>query len=181
VTTYVALLRAINLGAVNRVLMAPLKQAFVGAGYEDAFTHIQSGNVIFSSSDSAADAKARVEKLITDEFGLRITVIIRTAKQLAAVTKANPFLASTKDPTALYVAFLETTPDKKAVAAFGELTYGDAEFVVHRQQVFLRYSHGLGTSKLSNAVIEKKLGAASTIRNWNVTTKLAELAAAHTP
>jgi uncharacterized protein (DUF1697 family) len=179
VTTYVALLRAINVGAANRVSMAPLRAAFVGAGFDDAFTHIQSGNVIFTSSDDAGAVKRSVEKLIADEIGLKITAIIRTAKQLASIAKANPYIGTTKDATSLYVAFLDAVPDKKSATAFEALSFGEDEFVIRGTEVFLRYADGLGTSKLSNAVIEKKLGVASTARNWNVTTKLAELAAAH--
>jgi uncharacterized protein (DUF1697 family) len=177
-TTCVALLRAVNVGTANRIRMLDLKAAFVTAGYNDAVTHIQTGNVIFTTGESEATTRRRVEQSIHDALGLTITAIIRSSPELAAVTVSNPFIAAGSDPKQLYVGFLSAAPAADAVKALGAMSFGDDTFEVVGREIFLRYANGAGTTKLTNAVIEKKLGVDSTARNWNVTTKLAELAAA---
>jgi len=159
--------------------MASLKGAFVGAGFADAVTHIQTGNVIFTSEEREAPLKKTIEGFIASEVGMKITALLRTAKELDAITKANPFLPEATDTKRLYVTFLEKAPDKAAVAALKALSFAGDEFEVRGREVYLDYPNGAGLAKLSNAVLEKKLGVAGTARNWNVTTKLAELAKAH--
>lgn len=176
-TTFVALLRAVNVGSANRVRMADLRAAFLTAGYDDAVTHIQTGNVIFTTGESQETTRRRIEQLIHDGLGLTITAIVRSAAELCAVTTSNPFIAAASDPKQLYVGFLSAAPSADAVKAFDAMSFGDDAFEVVGREIFLRYANGAGSTKLTNTVIEKKLGVHSTSRNWNVTTKLAELAA----
>ncbi len=181
-TTYVALLRAVNVGTANRFTMDRLRAAFVAGGYPDAVTYIQSGNVIFDSRQSAALIKADVEALITENLGLSITAVIRSADLLAEVCSSNPFLvASGADGqvTKLHVAFLEASPTPAAVAAFesAAASTGD-EVSVIGDDVFIRYAKGAGVTKLTPTVW-RNLAVQATARNWTVTNKLAELAAAH--
>lgn len=179
-TTYVALLRAVNVGGANRIKMDRLRAAFVTGGYPDAVTHIQSGNVVFASKHSADAVKRGVEALILEEFGLAITAIVRTDRQLAAVTSANPFLPVEADIAKLHVAFLDAKPTTAAVHAFvaAAAKVADDEVRPAAREVFVRYANGAGRSKLTVGVWNK-LGVAATARNWNVTTKLAELAYSH--
>lgn len=46
--THVALLRGINVGRVNRIAMADLRQIAVHLGYTEVATYLQSGNVVFT-------------------------------------------------------------------------------------------------------------------------------------
>jgi uncharacterized protein (DUF1697 family) len=178
VSTVVALLRAVNVGTANRIKMVDLRAAFVTAGYADAVTHIQTGNVIFASTDEEAVTVQRVEALINTHLGLNVRAIIRTGSELAAVAAANPFLGGDDEDTKhLYVSFLDHAPSATAVAALAAIDFDGDEFDVVGRNVFLRYRAGAGTTKLSNSVIEKKLGVVSTARNWNVTATLATLAA----
>jgi uncharacterized protein (DUF1697 family) len=59
------------------------------------------------------------------------------------------------------------------------MEFADVEWKLRGREIYAQYTDGIGRSKLSNTVAEKKLGVAATNRNWNVTSKLAELAAAH--
>ncbi len=176
-TTFVALLRAVNVGAANRMKMDRLRAAFMTGGYPDAVTHIQSGNVILDSQETAAAVEFSAEALIRKEFGVPITVIVRTAEQLAAVTTANPFLDESADAAALSVAFLAAVPTAPAIDVFlaAASAVGDDEVRLCGREVFIRYANGAGKSRLIGSVWNK-LGVQATARNWNVTTKLAELA-----
>ncbi|MCU1401116.1 MAG: hypothetical protein JWN62_4225 [Acidimicrobiales bacterium] len=178
-TTYVALLRAVNVGSTNRIKMADLKAAFVAAGCADAVTHIQTGNVIFRDKRSAAAVKAFVEGLIESAMGLRITAIVRSAAELTAVTTSNPFVDhDTRNISKLYVAFLDAVPTKAAIEAFVASSIGDDEVHVLGREVYIRYAVGAGTTKLTTGVWNR-LGVPMTARNWNVTTTLARLATEH--
>ncbi len=179
-TTFVALLRAVNVGRTNRITMADLRAAFVEAGHADAVTHIQTGNVIFTASNDAATVKRDVEQLITDRLGLTITAIMRTDSQLRSVTQSNPFIAGRHpdDSSRLYVGFMDAHPAAAAVDAFTMSLIGADEVRVVGTEVYIRYAVGAGTTKLT-AGVWNKLGVAITARNWNVTTDLARLATNH--
>jgi uncharacterized protein (DUF1697 family) len=45
----------------------------------------------------------------------------------------------------------------------------------HGRQLYLVYPEGIGRSKLTNTLIERKLGTRGTGRNWNTVLKLAAL------
>jgi uncharacterized protein (DUF1697 family) len=183
-TTFVALLRAVNVGRTNRIKMVDLRAACVDDGLTDAVTHIQSGNIIFSSSCTASMAQLRVEKLIADRLGLSIAAVVRTAAELGDIALRNPFLADRwaerraagQDPSRLYVAFLGDAATDEAVGRFTTAPIGDDEVRVVGREVYVRYAIGAGTTKVTTGVWNR-LGVPVTARNWNVTTTLAQMAA----
>ncbi|MEO6123748.1 MAG: DUF1697 domain-containing protein [Ilumatobacteraceae bacterium] len=175
--SYVALLRAVNVGS-NQIKMDHLRAAFVRAGNEDVTTYIQSGNVLFASSLIPTAARDHVRTVIRDEFDKDVIVVIRTAEQIAGVCAGNPFLPSEQDASKLYVNYLSGEPTAAATATFmAAVAKTPDEVQIVGAHAYIRFANGAGTSKLTTAVW-KKLGVDSTARNWNVTNKLAELAAA---
>jgi uncharacterized protein (DUF1697 family) len=175
---YVALLRAINLGRVNRVPMRELRGALTDAGFTDVATHLQSGNVVLASTKRTPTAVATaVENLIRSEFGVDTDVMVRTAVELAKIVRANPLAPRGGDAAGLHVAFLKARPTAAAKRAFAGRTFGDDEFVIRGPDVYLRYPHGVAGSKLSTPVFERALGTPATVRTWRVVTRLDELAA----
>lgn len=178
-TTYVALLRGVNLGARNKVSMADLRTLFESLGAEDVQTYVQSGNVVFKSRvGSAAELTGAIERRIGRELGLEISVMLRTSEQLAKIVAGNPFAASQGEGTKLHVTFLADSPERSRVRTLESVASEPDEFRVHGREVYLHTPKGYGRSKLSNAHFEKQLDVAATTRNWNTVTKLAELAGA---
>ena len=176
-TTYVALLRGVNLGARNKVSMADLRTLIESLGAEDVQTYVQSGNVVFKSRvRSAAKLAGDIEQRIGRELGLEISVMLRTSKQLGEIVTGNPFEASEADGTKLHVTFLAEAPKASLTRALEPEAFEPDEFQINGREVFLHTPMGYGRSKLSNAYFEKQLGVAGTTRNWNTVTKLAELA-----
>jgi uncharacterized protein (DUF1697 family) len=159
--TWIALLRAVNLGSRNKVPMATLRAALSDAGYDDVRTVIASGNVIFTRR--AKPSPRALESLIADEFGVRTTVILRSASEIRALRDARPF------PGNAYVAFLAAKP--KSVKPIEGL---DA-FAVVGDDIVLHFPQGTAAARLSGAVLEKRLGVEATVRNWNTVEKLADL------
>jgi uncharacterized protein (DUF1697 family) len=159
--TWVALLRAVNLGSRNKVPMAALRTALSDAGYDDVRTVIASGNVVFSLRGKPS-ARA-LESLIGDEFGVRTTVILRSAAQLQELRAAKPFESNA------HVAFLATRPRTTRPIE------GLDEFAVVGSDIVLHFPSGYAAAQLTGAVLEKRLGVETTVRNWNTVEKLADL------
>ena len=171
--TYAALLRAVNLGARNRVAMADLRALAEELGGKDVRSYVQSGNVVFRHAGGAAKLEKALEQAIAHEFDLEITVVVRSAAQLARVVQTNPF-----DPAGVYVSFLASAPRRAAVRELVEADHGPDRIAVEGKEVYLCLPAGYGQSRLNNAFLERKLGVRATLRNWRTVTAVAELAGA---
>jgi uncharacterized protein (DUF1697 family) len=167
---WVALLRAVNLGAHNKVPMAQLRTQLEAAGYEEVRTYIASGNVLLDGPAGRKKLGSDLERLVLDAFGVTTAVILRKPRELAAAVEAHPFDDSSKT----HVAFLAARP-AKAVAA--RLEAFDPGAVLTGAELYLHLPRGVQGSGLSNARIESLLGVPATLRNWRTVVALAELAA----
>ena len=169
-TSYVALLRGINVGGTNKVRMGDLRALFDALGYSDAQTYIQSGNVVFSATAQESALVAAIEAAIEETFALRVPVVVRSRAQLAAVAATSPFDGAA--PTAVHVAFLSGRPRAASVAALDPDRSPPDTFAVVGREVYLHYPNGSGRSKLTVDYLERVLGTRATARNWNTVTKL---------
>jgi len=176
-TTHVALLRAVNVGG-RSVAMEALRKLFAGVGIDGARTLLQSGNVVFTSGKSPKALEALLETSTADRLGVATEYFVRTAREWDEVLAANPFPREAKaDPGRLVVMPLKRAPSRAEVEALeGAIKRRERVAVVGRH-AYLVYPDGIGRSKLTNAVIESRLGARGTGRNWNTAQKLAALAA----
>jgi uncharacterized protein (DUF1697 family) len=172
-TTYVALLRGINVGGRAKVPMAPLRSACEDLGCTDVRTYLQSGNLVLGSTKRPAALRDALEKAVDREFGVPAKVVIRTHAQLATVVERQPYTAD--DPRHLAVGFLGATPDKAGLAAVADIDLPPDEFTVEGDHVYFSYPAGMGRSKLAAYPFEKRLGVAMTVRNWRTVTNLLEL------
>jgi len=171
---WVALLRAVNLGARNKVPMAQLRAELEEAGYGNVRTFIASGNVLLDAPPGAAKLAAALESLVADEFGVTTTVILRKPGELAETVAAHPFGA---DTSKTHVAFLAKRPTKAAAARLAAVDGGADRAVLTGSDAYLRLSAGVHGSRLSIARVESLLGVPATVRNWRTVATLAELAA----
>lgn len=173
----IALLRAVNVGATGMVSSADLKAFFVGLGFDDAVTLLNSGNVVFSS---AKRASATLEKRLHDEAISRLKLdtdfLVRDAKQWRAVIDDNPFAREAKsDPGRLVVMALKAEPEKSKIAALQKAIPGRERIAAHGRELYIVYPDGQGGSKLQAALINRHLGVRGTARNWNTALKLLSL------
>jgi uncharacterized protein (DUF1697 family) len=176
VTSYVALLRGINVGGRQRVSMEQLRALFVSLGHESVTTYVQSGNVVFrSATDDPAELAAGIERRIAQELDLSVSVLTRRARDLASVMQGNPFLERRADPSKLHVTFLGDAPDASAVARLDAARFQPDELVVVGREVYLHCPGGYGRTKLTNTFFEERFGVIATTRNWRTVTKLVEL------
>src|SRR4029450_7642572 len=90
-TTYVALLRGINVGGKNLIKMPELKACFEQNGFADVATYIQSGNGLFASPQSRnAPMTDRIEEMLAESFDYIPTVVVRSQKQMRSIVDGAP-------------------------------------------------------------------------------------------
>ena len=171
---WVAFLRAVNLGARNKVPMAELRQLLAAAGYEGVRTYIASGNVVLDGPRGKTALAAALERLVADAFGVTTTAILRTPRELGTALEAHPF---GRDTSETHVAFLAEHPTKAAAARLEEATGGGERAVLAGTNVYLRLPRGVHSAGLTPARIESLLGVQATMRNWRTVAALVELAA----
>ena len=184
-TTFVALLRAVNVSGQNRIPMAELRRALGGLGLTGVETYVQSGNLVFDAqADDPAEQAAAIHGLIERELGHDVRVLVLTAAELARVAAGNPFLAGGADEKYLHVTFLDgpvpeaaiggldlpAQPGEQAVLAPGDATPAG-------RVLYLYLPHGYGRTKLNNAYFERALGTPATTRNWRTVLALVEMSA----
>lgn len=176
--TYISLLRGINVGGRNSVPMEKLRALCEGVGCEQVKTFIQSGNVVFKAAKcDPGTLSAKIEKKIVAEFGFPVAVVTRTAAELGKVIEANPFRKECRaEPAKVHVAFLSERPAAEAAKALMTKTSDDEQARCSGREVYLYYRNGMGTAKMTGAVIERVVGVKATARNWNTVTRLHEMA-----
>jgi uncharacterized protein (DUF1697 family) len=175
---YVALLRGVNVGGKNRLPMKGLAAMFAEAGCTDVVTYIQSGNVVFRATEAcAARLPAAISKAVADRLGFRAPVVMRTAGELRAVARGNPFLrgGTSAEAESLQVMFLANRPSSAGVAALDPERSPPDEFQVKGREIYLRCPNGVGRSRLTNEYFDSKLATTSTMRNWRTVLKLVEM------
>ena len=178
-TAYVALLRAVNLGSHNQVKMAELRDLCTRLELAEARTLLQSGNVVFrGTSRSSAGLERTLEAELERSLGVRTDFFVRTAKEWEELVAANPFPAEAKrDPGHLLALVLRDAPKPADVKSIQAAITGPELIRAVGRTAYVVYPVGVGVSRLTNAVIEKKLGTRSTGRNWNTVLKLQALLA----
>jgi uncharacterized protein (DUF1697 family) len=168
---YIVLLRGINVGGNKKVAMSDLRDLAARLGFDDAKTILQSGNLVIRGKKKATSA---IEKVF--RANLDCEVFVRTVDEWKAIVANNPFTKEAKDdPGHALVMCLRDVPDSRAVQALRAAIVGREVVEVRGREAYFVYPDGVGTSKLTHALIEKKLGVQGTARNWNTTVKLLEL------
>lgn len=168
----IALLRGINLGAHNRVGMAPLRELLTSLGYGSVRTHLQSGNVVLRSDTPAGRTAERISAEVARAFSVDVPVLVRTRAELAAVVAADPLGAVATDPARYLVQFLDAEPDPRVLAAMEAAVAEPERYATLGREVYLWLPAGIRDSKLAAAVNR----SGGTGRNWRTVRRLLDLA-----
>jgi uncharacterized protein (DUF1697 family) len=166
--SFVALLRAVNVGGTGKLPMSELKAMCEELGFAAVRTYIASGNVVFTSRKSEAAIKTALEKRLHAYAGAPVGVLVRSAAEMAQVSADNPFPKAT--PNRTVAIFLDRAPPEDALASIrGQ---NNEELSLGRREIYVHYGDGMGTSKL--VLPAAKTGTA---RNMNTVATLAKMAA----
>lgn len=172
---YVALLRAINLGATRRVPMARLRELLETAGFDDIATYLQSGNVVLTSTSPAATVAEAVSSVLKREFGFLVPTVVRTAEQLQKVVDADPIAGAANDPSRYQVTFFDQPPDQQTYASVPREGWGDSSWRFHGGHLYTWTPGGIHADPMLRALGAVHAGTTGTARNWRTVTKVLEL------
>ncbi|MEH6631093.1 MAG: DUF1697 domain-containing protein [Halopseudomonas aestusnigri] len=172
-TVQLALLRAINVGGRNKLPMAELKSLCLEMGISQPETYLQTGNLLFEATLDEAFKKKFLKRLEA-KFGFCPTVIFHEGSYLDRTVIDNPFVElSETNPNQLLVFFLDQKPNLVGLAVLEAAIKGEEKIVLVEDRLYVSYyPHGVGKSKLTPSIIEKKLGVEGTSRNWNTVLKI---------
>ncbi|MEI6434221.1 MAG: DUF1697 domain-containing protein [Bacteroidota bacterium] len=177
-TTYISILRGINVSGQRKILMADLKAIYENLGFSNVATYIQSGNVVFSSGIGLTSPEIAqiIEKQILGQYGFEVPVIVRTLEQMKLTISRNPFLQMPDiDQEKLHVTFLSELPLESNVEKIVAHDFSPDRFTIIENDVYLYCPVSYGNTKLSNKFFESKLKVTATTRNWATVRRLAEI------
>lgn len=171
--TYIALLRGINVGGHKKVPMAELRDLLTKSGLQNVQTYIQSGNVIFQSSENASELETKIQKLIVNHFGFDVSVIVKTNNELQTIFDASPFSNEKKEKS--YFIILSKIPESNLVEEVAKLPYENEEVIIKNDCLYFYCSTGYRKTKFNMSSYERKLKVIGTARNYNTMVKLLSL------
>ena len=167
-TAYVALLRGVNLLGVSTIKMADLRAIAESLGLHSPRTFIASGNLLFLSNEHEQAIQAMLEGRLAQHMARKIRAMVRTAEEMAAVVRANPFPDSPGPSVQAF--FLDGAPPADLLDTVRNQE--DERVAAGTREVYVAYGEkGIGRSRLRIPAAE-----AGTARNMNTVAKLAELA-----
>jgi uncharacterized protein (DUF1697 family) len=175
-STYVILLRAVNLAGHGMLPMADFRKLLAGLGFENIETYIQSGNAVVDSKSSAATVAKAVAAALERLTGAPAGVVVRTHEQMDRVIRENPFVAEAADGARVHVGFLAGPAAKEAIAGLDRIV---AQYPKRRDRyrligdtLYLHLPDGAADTKFTGKSLDKALGVMGTARNWNTVLKL---------
>jgi uncharacterized protein (DUF1697 family) len=176
-TTYIALLRGINVGGKNLIKMPALKAAFEEDGFGDVATYIQSGNVLFSAPAArTTELTDRIETLLAEAFDYVPTVVVRNRTQMRAIVDRTPKGFGTEPAKYRYdVVFLKEPLTARLAMKSLQLKPGVDEAHAGTGVLYLSRLDARATQSRLNKIASSPIYPSVTIRNWNTTTKLLSL------
>ena len=174
-SSYVALLRGINVGGKNKVGMATLREVVAGLGCDDVGTYINSGNVLFTDARSPRTLTPRIERAIEAEFGFPVAVQLRDLPGVRDLLEAIPDDWTNDKEQKTDVFFI--TPELDKPGLLDSIVHDpEIETVLHAPGAIVwnvsRKNQGRG-----NAIrlVRSDLYPLMTIRNVNTVRKLRDL------
>jgi uncharacterized protein (DUF1697 family) len=178
-STYIALLRGINVSGQNAIRMPALRDSMARLGFQNVQTYLQSGNIVFQAppTDESTLATAIMTEIRKD-FGHEVPVLVLSAKTLASIANANPLRPKAGNEAALFhCTFLFQPVTPAAFLALQLPATAGERAVLHDGTVLLHCPQGYGRTKLNNSYFECALGVTATTRNWRTVLALQALCA----
>ena len=184
--TYIALLRAVNVGGTGKLPMSDFRKLLEGLGFKNVQTYIQSGNAVFEARGSAAKVGAAIAAGLEKLMGAPVDVILRTHDELTRLIAANPFAKEAEANGALvHVGFLSGS----ASASAGPALQAIAEKYPTRRDryhlagnhIYFHFPDGAGETKFTGKTVDRAIGVPVTGRNWNTVVKLHQMSKAAQP
>ena len=176
-STWITILRGINVSGARKLPMKELKDLLETLTCTNVRTYIQSGNVVFESAklDVGTFGK-KVEGAIKQGYGYDVPVLVRSLDEMKRVASTNPYLRKKGiELDKLHVTFLAAEPAKATASAIAGTTFGNDSFELLGREAFVHCPDGYGNTKLNNNWFENKLKVSATTRNWRTVNELVRM------
>ena len=172
---FVAFLRGINVGGHKIIKMQDLSKIFESLGFKNVRTYIQSGNILFDSSEKEASLANKIKSKLSDKLGYEIEVLLQTMPQIQDIAKQNPLKGiKLSDDVKAYVIFLSKTTKNLKFPVFSKNK--DVEIISIKNNVAFCLSRKVnGKFGFPNIFIEKEFKAPATTRNLTTVEKIAAM------
>lgn len=168
----IALIRGINVGKAKRVAMADLRALIEDLGCKDVKTLLNSGNVVFTSSEeNTVKMAVKIEGALYNRTGISAKVIVISGEELKEIVKENSLLDNMEDPSRLLVAFVQDNSELEKLKSLEAQKWGDEALVIGSRAAYLWCPEGILASKLPIA-LGSIMGESITTRNWATVMKL---------
>ena len=175
--TYIALLRAVNVGGTGKLPMASLRKLMEELGFRNVSTYIQSGNAVFDAPGTPGKTVAALAAGLETLMGAPQRVVLRTNEELGRIIAGNPFAEeAAADGARVHVAFLAGQAAAGAQAGLEKIV---VQYPARRDRfhlagdtLYLHLPDGAGESKFTGRALDRALGVPGTARNWNTVLKL---------
>jgi uncharacterized protein (DUF1697 family) len=175
-TTFIALLRAVNVAGANSVPAIDIVRILESMGLRSVKTYLQSGNAVFQANATEAAALPKnITASLERSHGFAPEVILLRWDELDRAINANPYPQADSNPKALHLTFLACAPRNPDLTALEKIRKESEQFSLKGRVFYFWAPEGVGRSKLFSR-IEKSLGVAGTARNWRTVCKLQEMA-----
>ncbi len=170
---YIAILRGINVSGSKKLPMAELRTLLTSLDFTEVQTYIQSGNVVFKSSEKNQEKLgSQIAEAIKKQYDYDVPVLVKTIEEWKTAIANNPFTET--DISKQGITFLATIPEATTI----EIDSKDDRFKIISSEIYLDCPGGFGRTKLTNNFFERKLNTQATTRNWKTIYKLLHLAEA---
>jgi uncharacterized protein (DUF1697 family) len=174
--TYIALLRAVNVGGTNKLPMADFRRMLAGLGYRRVETYIQSGNAVFDADAPIASVTKSVADGLARLVGRPVELILWSHDALTRAIAANPFATeAAADGARVHAMFLSAVPAAGADEGLKRIPARNDRYHLAGDVLYLHLPDGAGESKFTVKTLDRILGVTSTARNWNTVLKLHEM------
>lgn len=174
-STWIALLRGVNVGGHKKLPMAEFRTLLKSLGCRDIASYIQSGNAVFGAEGGADDIAAAIEAAVTARFGFHADTFVMPAAHLAKALAVNPFPQAITDPKSLHLIFLAQSaqtldhrPMRALLRAGQSFELGDGVF-------YLFSPDGISKCPLADR-LPRFINGSMTARNLRTCEKILELA-----
>lgn len=169
---YVALFKGINVGKAKRIAMEDLRALLAKLGYTDVQTLLNSGNAVFTAAaEPTVKLAEHIRQAVLKKTGVDALVIVKSAKDMAAIVAGNELEKVATDPSRLLVAVISENKALKTVEALAGEAWGDEKIHVGKHAAYLWCANGILESEALDALL-KGLKGTGTTRNWATLNKI---------
>jgi uncharacterized protein (DUF1697 family) len=165
-TSYLAMLRAVNVAGTGKLPMTELKAIGVACGFSNVRTFIASGNLLFDSDLGEDEVARRVGAGVEAFFGKPVPVFVRSAAEMAEVAAGNPF--TDDKPSRVMAHFIAEAPTPAMLAEARDVV--GERMALGPRMIYVSYGEGIGKSRLKLPAVKN-----GTARNLNSVARMAGL------